>query len=70
LSLLNYPLSVMSQEEYGIVILLDNFGTRDRMINNLDEFITDWDAVLTRIEQDIARLRLKISDTHANLVIE
>ena len=24
------------------------------MINNLDEFITDWDAVLARTEQNIA----------------
>lgn len=45
----------MSQEEYRIVILLDNFWTRDRMINNLDEFITDWDAVLARTEQNIAK---------------
>jgi hypothetical protein len=25
------------------------------MINNLDEFITDWDAVLARMEQNMTK---------------
>jgi hypothetical protein len=27
---------------YGIVILLDNLGTRNRMANDLNDFLNDW----------------------------
>jgi hypothetical protein len=53
----------VSREEYGIVILLDNLGTRNRMTNDLNSFLDDWDTVLTRAEQNISRLEDRLSGT-------
>ena len=40
-------------KEYGIVILLDVLGSRQRIEDNIDSFLTDWNKVLNRLEQNV-----------------
>lgn len=39
--------------QYGIVILLDALGTRQRIIKNLDSHITDWELVIKKLQTNI-----------------
>jgi hypothetical protein len=36
--------------DFGIVILLDALGTRQRLVDDIDIFLADWDLVLTRTD--------------------
>jgi hypothetical protein len=46
----------MGTKDFGIVILLDALGTRQRLLDNIDKFLTDWDSVLNRLEENIRKL--------------
>jgi hypothetical protein len=48
-------------KEFGIVILLDVLGTRQRLIEDIDRFLIDWDSVLDRLEENIHRLENHLS---------
>jgi hypothetical protein len=41
-----------TDKEYGIVILLDALGTRNRIQENVESFLADWDLVLNKLGQD------------------
>jgi hypothetical protein len=49
-------------KDFGIVILLDVLGSRQRIIDNIDRFLIDWDSVLNRLEENVYRLENKLSD--------
>jgi hypothetical protein len=51
----------MSGRKYGVVILLDNLGTRQRIIDDLENFIADWDSVLMKLEENISELEDELS---------
>jgi hypothetical protein len=51
-------------KEYGIVILLDALGSRQRIENNIESFLTDWDSVLNRLEQNILILEGELSNRY------
>jgi hypothetical protein len=51
-------------KEYGIVILLDVLGSRQRIEDNIDSFLTDWDSVLNRLEQNVLILEGELSNRH------
>ena len=44
------------RRDYGIVILLDALGTSQRILDNIDKFIVDWDSVLNKLSQNICIL--------------
>jgi hypothetical protein len=48
-------------KDFGIVILLDVLGTRQRLIEDIDRFLIDWDSVLNRLEENIHRLENHLS---------
>jgi len=43
-------------KDFGIVILLDALGTRQRLVDDIDIFLADWDLVLTRLKENIDKL--------------
>ena len=45
-------------KQYGIVILLDVLGTRERIINDLDSYITDWELVINKLQINMQKLNL------------
>src|SRR5437764_10155726 len=47
-------------KEYGVVILLDALGTRERIQDNIDSFLTDWDSVLNQLEVNVGILELEL----------
>ena len=48
-------------KDFGIVILLDVFGTRQRLIEDIDKYLIDWDSVLNRLDENIHRLENHLS---------
>jgi hypothetical protein len=48
-------------KDFGIVILLDVLGTRQRLIEDIDKYLIDWDSVLRRLEENIHRLENQLS---------
>jgi hypothetical protein len=48
-------------KDFGIVIILDVLGTRQRLIEDIDRFLIDWDSVLNRLEENIHRLENHLS---------
>ena len=40
-------------KDFGVVILLDALGTRQRLIDDIDKFLVDWDSVLKRLEENV-----------------
>jgi hypothetical protein len=48
-------------KDFGIVILLDVLGTRQRLIEDIDKYLIDWDSVLCRLEENIRRLENQLS---------
>ncbi|MFL6329103.1 MAG: hypothetical protein ACJ71C_05220 [Nitrososphaeraceae archaeon] len=48
-------------KDFGIVILLDVLGTRQRIIDYIDRFLIDWDSVLNRLEENVHRLESELS---------
>jgi len=48
-------------KDFGIVILLDVLGTRQRLIEDIDKYLIDWDSVLRRLEENIHRLESQLS---------
>lgn len=51
----------MSQNEYGLVILLDSLGTRNRIIQDIDSFVSDWNSVVTKLEDNIHSLEDRLA---------
>lgn len=57
------PISMSrSDRQYGIIILLDAMGARQRISDDIDCFLNDWDIVLIRLEHDIKLLERQLSD--------
>jgi hypothetical protein len=48
-------------KDFGIVILLGVLGTRQRVIDNIHEFLTDWNSVLNKLEENILILEHNLS---------
>ena len=48
-------------KQYGIVILLDALGTRQRIIKDLDSYITDWELVINKLQTNIQKLNQGLS---------
>ena len=48
-------------KDFGIVILLDALGTRQRLVDDIDKFLADWDLVLTRLKENIDKLEQELS---------
>jgi hypothetical protein len=48
-------------KDFGIVILLDALGTRQRLLDDIDKFLADWDLVLTRLKENIDKLEQELS---------
>ncbi|HEX6672242.1 MAG TPA: hypothetical protein VF084_08400 [Nitrososphaeraceae archaeon] len=48
-------------KQYGIVILLDALGTRQRIIKDLDSYITDWELVINKLQTNIQKLNQRLS---------
>ena len=40
-------------KQYGIVILIDVLGTRQRISKDLDSYITDWELVINKLQNNI-----------------
>ena len=51
----------IQNKDFGIVILLDVLGTRQRLIEDIDRFLIDWDSVLNRLEENIHKLENHLS---------
>jgi len=45
------------QVEYGIVVLLDSMGTRERLNKNINSFLVDWNSILTELELKVKGLQ-------------
>ena len=48
-------------KDFGIVILLNALGTRQRLLDDIDIFLADWDLVLTRLKENIDKLEQELS---------
>jgi hypothetical protein len=48
-------------KDFGIVILLNALGTRQRLVDDIDIFLADWDLVLTRLKENIDKLEQELS---------
>jgi len=48
-------------KDFGVVILLDVLGTRQRLIDDIDKFLVDWDSVLKRLEENVRILEQHLS---------
>jgi hypothetical protein len=51
-----------TDKEYGILILPDALGARNRIQENVDSFLADWDLVLNKLELDANILERQLSD--------
>jgi hypothetical protein len=49
-------------KDFGIVILLDVLGTRQRLIEDIDKYLIDWDLVLNRLQDNVCILENHLSD--------
>jgi hypothetical protein len=49
-------------KDFGIVILLDVLGTRQRLIEDIDKYLIDWDLVLNRLQENVCILKNHLSD--------
>jgi hypothetical protein len=47
-------------KEYGVVILLDALGTRERIQDDIDSFLIDWDSVLKQLEVNVRILEQEL----------
>jgi hypothetical protein len=47
-------------KEYGVVILLDALGTRERIQDDVDRFLIDWDSVLKQLEVNVGILEQQL----------
>ena len=48
-------------KQYGIVILIDVLGTRQRISKDLDSYITDWELVINKLQTNIQKLNQGLS---------
>jgi hypothetical protein len=51
-------------KDFGIIILLDALGTRQRILDDIDKFLTDWDLVLNRLEENVRKLEQQLSGSY------
>jgi hypothetical protein len=56
-------MSTMSKD-FGIIILLDALGTRQRILDDIDKFLTDWDSVLNRLQENVRKLEQQLSGSY------
>src|SRR5918911_4478322 len=67
-------------KDFGIVILLDAMGTRQRLLDDIDKYLADWDSVLNKLDENIRileyhlssrgyRIGIKIKDIFDNIQI-
>ena len=49
-------------KDFGIVILLDVLGARQRLIEDIDKYLIDWDLVLNRLQENVCILKNHLSD--------
>jgi hypothetical protein len=47
-------------KEYGVVILLDALGTHERIQDDIDSFLIDWDSVLKQLEVNVRILEQQL----------
>jgi hypothetical protein len=50
-----------AEKEYGIVIFLDSLGTRQRILDDISQFLADWDSVLNRLDENVKVLEQNLS---------
>jgi hypothetical protein len=48
-------------KDFGIVILLDAMGTRQRLLDDIDKYLADWDSVLNKLDENIRILEYHLS---------
>jgi hypothetical protein len=48
-------------KDFGIVILLDVLGTRQRLLDDIDKYLTDWNSVLNKLGEYIRILEYHLS---------
>jgi hypothetical protein len=51
-------------KDFGIIILLDALGTRQRILDDIDKFLTDWDSVLNRLQENVRKLEQQLSGSY------
>ena len=40
-------------KDFGIVILLDAMGTRQRLLDDIDKYLAGWDSVQSKLNENI-----------------
>ena len=48
-------------KDFGIVILLDAMGTRQRLLDDIGKYLADWDSVLNNLNENIRILEYHLS---------
>jgi hypothetical protein len=48
-------------KDFGIIILLDVLGTRQRLLDDIDKYLNDWNSVLNKLEEYIRILEYHLA---------
>jgi hypothetical protein len=48
-------------KDFGIVILVDALGTRQRLLDDIDKYLADWNSVLNKLGENIRILEYHLS---------
>jgi hypothetical protein len=40
-------------KDFGIVILVDALGTRQRLLDDIDKYLADWNSVLNKLGEGV-----------------
>ena len=48
-------------KDFGIVILVDALGTRQRLLDDIDKYLADWNSVLNKLGENIRILEYLLS---------
>lgn len=54
-------MTTRSSKDFGIIILLDSLGTRQKILDDIDKFLTNWNLVLNRLEENVRLLEQELS---------
>jgi hypothetical protein len=52
---------ISQTKDFGIVILLDALGTRQRLLDDIDKYLIDWNSVLNKLGENIRILEYHLS---------
>jgi hypothetical protein len=52
---------IAQDRNFGVIVLLDVLSARQRLIEDIDKYLIDWDSVLDRLEENIHRLENHLS---------